>query len=199
MSIVVCEWGPEGARQFGESAGAMVIVDVLSFSTCVDIAVNRGATVYPFADDCRAAARMAKAIGAELAGPRGSREHRFSLSPSSLLEIEAGTKLLLPSPNGSAISVATRAVPVLAGCLRNARGRQKGGRNRSRLTRGDHSGRRTLAGRQPSAGNRRPDRSGRDHRGTRISLLARGRDCKAGLPQRATRNGRPFARLHIRP
>jgi 2-phosphosulfolactate phosphatase len=122
MSITFSEWGPEGARQFGESAGAIIIVDVLSFSTCVDIAVSRGATVLPFAnDDCRTAARLARIIGAELAGPRGSREHRFSLSPSSLSEIEAGTKLVLPSPNGSAISAAARAVPVLAGCLRNAR------------------------------------------------------------------------------
>jgi 2-phosphosulfolactate phosphatase len=122
MSIAVSEWGPEGARKFGESAGAIVIVDVLSFSTCVDIAVSRGATVYPFANgDRRAAARMARTIGAELAGPRGSLKHRFSLSPSSLLEIEAGTKLVLPSPNGSAISAMTRTVPVLAGCLRNAR------------------------------------------------------------------------------
>jgi 2-phosphosulfolactate phosphatase len=121
MSIAVSEWGPEGARKFGQSAGVIVIVDVLSFSTCVDIAVGRGATVYPFADDVRAAAHMARAIGAELAGPRGSREHRFSLSPSSLSEIEAGTKRVLPSPNGSAISAAARAAPVLAGCLRNAR------------------------------------------------------------------------------
>ena len=74
MSIAVSEWGPEGARKFGEAAGAMVIVDVLSFSTCVDIAVSRGATVYPFANgDCRAAAHMAKTVGAELAGPRGSK------------------------------------------------------------------------------------------------------------------------------
>ncbi|HEY7643573.1 MAG TPA: 2-phosphosulfolactate phosphatase [Hyphomicrobiales bacterium] len=121
MSVALSEWGAEGARKFGEFAGALVIVDVLSFSTCVDIAVGRGATVYPVADDCGAAARMARTVGAELAGPRGSREHRFSLSPASLSEIEAGAKLVLPSPNGSAISAAARTVPVLAGCLRNAR------------------------------------------------------------------------------
>jgi 2-phosphosulfolactate phosphatase len=122
MAIAVCEWGPEGARRFVGHAGAIVIVDVLSFSTCVDVAVARGATVYPFAyGDPGAAAGAARNLGAEVAGPRGSTEYRFNLSPSSLFAIEAGTKLVLPSPNGSAISAATRTVPVLAGCLRNAR------------------------------------------------------------------------------
>jgi 2-phosphosulfolactate phosphatase len=122
MSTIVCEWGPEGARKFDGTAGAMVIVDVLCFSTCVDVAVARGAVVYPFPyGDFKAAAVAARTIGAEIAGPRGSTEYRYSLSPSSLCAIEAGTKLVLPSPNGAAISAAARKVPVLAGCLRNAR------------------------------------------------------------------------------
>jgi 2-phosphosulfolactate phosphatase len=122
MSIAVSEWGPEGACTFDGRVGAIVIVDILSFSTCVDIAVARGAIVYPFAyRDRGAATQMAMRIGAQVAGPRGSSEYRFSLSPTSLSAIEAGTKLVLPSPNGSAISAAARTVPVLAGCLRNAR------------------------------------------------------------------------------
>jgi 2-phosphosulfolactate phosphatase len=122
MAIVVCEWGPEGVRKFDGNAGAMVIVDVLSFSTCVDVAVARGAMVYPFPyGDFKAAAVAATTIGTDLAGPRDSTEYRYSLSPSSLCAIEAGTKLVLPSPNGAAISAAARSVPVLAGCLRNAR------------------------------------------------------------------------------
>jgi 2-phosphosulfolactate phosphatase len=63
---------------------------------------------------------MAKTVGAELAGPRGCNEYRFSLSPASLSEIVAGTKFVLPSPNGSTISAAAHRTPVLAGCLRNA-------------------------------------------------------------------------------
>jgi 2-phosphosulfolactate phosphatase len=45
----------------------------------------------------------------------------FSLSPVSLLEIPPGTRLVLPSPNGSAVaaSVAATGSVVLAGCLRN--------------------------------------------------------------------------------
>jgi 2-phosphosulfolactate phosphatase len=127
MSSAVCEWGPEGARKFDGSVGAIVIVDVLSFSTCVDIAVSCGASVYPFNDrDPTAAMKVAKALGAAVAGPRGSAIHRFSLSPASLGSIALGTKLVLPSPNGSTISAAARSVPVLTGCLRNARAVAKG-------------------------------------------------------------------------
>ena len=122
MPSAVCEWGPEGACKFDAKVGAIVIVDVLSFSTCVDIAVARGAIVYPFGfHDPRAAFEVAKDLGAEVAGPRGSSNCRFSLSPASLVSISAGTKLVLPSPNGSAIAAAARSVPVLSGCLRNAR------------------------------------------------------------------------------
>jgi 2-phosphosulfolactate phosphatase len=116
------EWGAQGARKYDGRVGALVVVDVLSFSTCVDIAVARGALVYPFAHgEASAAALVAEARGAEVAGRRGSSKHRFSLSPASLTAIEPGTRLLLPSPNGSVISAAAHATPVLAGCLRNAR------------------------------------------------------------------------------
>ena len=122
MSLAVCEWGPEGARKFDGTVGAIVIVDVLSFSTCIDIAVSRGASVYPFHyRDPAEATEAARVLGAEVAGPRGSANYRLSLSPASLASIGPDTRLALPSPNGSAISAAARTVPVLTGCLRNAR------------------------------------------------------------------------------
>jgi 2-phosphosulfolactate phosphatase len=122
MPSAVSEWGAAGARKFDANVGAIVVVDVLSFCTCVDVAVARGAIVYPFGfHDPRAATEAARTLGAEVAGPRGGRDYRFSLSPASLASIATGTKLVLPSPNGSAISAAARSVPVLAGCLRNAR------------------------------------------------------------------------------
>ena len=121
MIKAFCEWGLQGARTCGGHVAVIVVVDVLSFSTCVDIAVSRGACVYPFADgDLAAATRAAEAIGAEVAGPRSSAVFPYSLSPGSLLSIPSGTKLLLPSPNGSAISAAGSGIPTLAGCLRNA-------------------------------------------------------------------------------
>src|SRR5262245_60717687 len=92
MSIIFSEWGPEGAAAFDGIAAAVIVVDILSFSTCVDIAVDRGATVYPHAcEDDGTAARLASSLGAELAGRRGSGNARFSLSPASLLSIEQGT------------------------------------------------------------------------------------------------------------
>jgi len=44
----------------------------------------------------------------------------YSLSPASLRHIPPGTRLVLPSPNGSTLSLSTGAVHTFAGCLRNA-------------------------------------------------------------------------------
>ena len=85
----------------------LVIVDVLSFSTATDIAVARGASVYPFAfDDERGAQAAALRLSAVLARPRRVEANGFSLSPASLTGIASGTKLMLASPNGSRLSVA---------------------------------------------------------------------------------------------
>lgn len=43
-----CEWGERGLRQLAPISQAVVIVDVLSFSTCVEIATSCGATVFPY-------------------------------------------------------------------------------------------------------------------------------------------------------
>lgn len=125
MARALCEWGMAGVEALHREAAVLVIVDILSFSTAVDIAVSRGATVHPFPFADRQAAQIAaESLGAVLAQPRGAKNVRFSLSPVSLTSISRGTKLMLPSPNGSRISVAAERTPgrttVLAGCLRNA-------------------------------------------------------------------------------
>ena len=56
-----------------------------------------------------------------LAGPRGADGDNWSLSPASLLDIPTGVRLVLPSPNGSTLSLATGGIPTFAGCLRNSR------------------------------------------------------------------------------
>ena len=44
---VALEWGPVGARTLAERSDVVVVVDVLSFSTALTIAVERGARVWP--------------------------------------------------------------------------------------------------------------------------------------------------------
>ena len=119
MGQVLCEWGLQGIEALRDRVAALVIVDVLSFSTAVDVAVARGAFVIPFAEGGRAAAEAAAAAGAVLA-KRRAEGAGFSLSPPSLSGIARGTRLLLPSPNGARLSLAAGAVPVFTGCLRNA-------------------------------------------------------------------------------
>jgi 2-phosphosulfolactate phosphatase len=110
-----------GVEALRDRVAALVIVDVLSFSTAVDVAVAKGASVIPFPfGNLEAAEAAAAAAGAVPAEPRKAGGRGLSLSPRSLTDIPAGTKLLLASPNGSRLSLAGGAVPVLAGCLRNA-------------------------------------------------------------------------------
>jgi 2-phosphosulfolactate phosphatase len=120
MARVLSEWGMCGVELLRDRATVLVIVDVLSFSTAVDVAVSRGAEIYPFPlGDMEAAEAAAERVGAVLAKPRRAAGGQYSLSPASLLSAPAGLKLMLPSPNGSRLSLAC-GVPVLAGCLRNA-------------------------------------------------------------------------------
>jgi len=121
MTLALSEWGVAGIEALRGQVAVLVIVDVLSFSTAVDVAVGRGALVYPFAyGDPAAAQSAAERIGAVAAQPRQAGGGQLSLSPASLATIPAGTKLLLPSPNGARLSLACGGTPVLAGCLRNA-------------------------------------------------------------------------------
>lgn len=101
-------------------ADVVIVVDVLSFSTCVDVAIGRGVTILPYAWKDSTARQFAVAQNAELAGCRG--EARFSLSPASFLDAPSGLRCVLPSPNGAmlALGAAATGATVLAGCLRNA-------------------------------------------------------------------------------
>jgi 2-phosphosulfolactate phosphatase len=112
------DWGPNGLRNV--VAPVVVIVDVLSFTTAVGVAVEQGAAVYPYRwhDDASAFAAERDAI---VAGSRW--EHGFSLSPTSLRALPHGSRLVLPSPNGSALAFAAQerdGGTVIAACLRNA-------------------------------------------------------------------------------
>jgi 2-phosphosulfolactate phosphatase len=120
MAVVDLEWGRAGAERLRDKVALLIVVDILSFSTAVDIATGRGAIIHPFAYGDRAAAeRAAAALGAQLAAPRRAGGGQLSLSPRTLAEIAPGTRLMLPSPNGSRISLATGDVSTVAGSLRN--------------------------------------------------------------------------------
>jgi len=137
------EWGPAGAAALAPSSSCLVVVDVLSFSTSVTVAVEAGTRVYPCAwPAADSAAEFARSHRAELAvGRRAvSAARPWSLSPAALRGAPFVPRLVLPSPNGSAICAAAAegagvgadaglgvgvglgvgAVTVIAGCLRNA-------------------------------------------------------------------------------
>jgi 2-phosphosulfolactate phosphatase len=118
-SSINCEWGLNGLKHLAPHSDVIIIVDVLSFSTSVDIAVSNGAEIYPFAYKDKSAAEYAMTVGAELASTERGKQDTYNLSPASLLNIPEGTKLVLPSPNGSELSLAAVNGTILCACLRN--------------------------------------------------------------------------------
>lgn len=120
-----CEWGPTGAAEVG--ATYAVVVDVLSFTTTLTVALDRGIEVFPYRWKDSRATEHALRHGATLAIGRfealaGTDARHVSLSPASLAEVEGIERLVLPSPNGSTIATALAGAgaTVLGACLRNA-------------------------------------------------------------------------------
>jgi 2-phosphosulfolactate phosphatase len=142
------DWGLAGTLAASESGGAIVIVDVLSFSTAVTIATGRGAVIYPHrwpapADSIEA---FAAARHAAWAVPRHqtSASHPWSLSPAGLLGAPLPDRLVLPSPNGSGLAAAATG-SVTAG--RVTAGRVTAGRvTAGRVTAGRVTAGRVIAG-----------------------------------------------------
>ncbi|HWO59274.1 MAG TPA: 2-phosphosulfolactate phosphatase [Umezawaea sp.] len=103
------EWGGEGVTALGGLCAVLVVVDVLSFTTSVDVAVGRGAAVKPVR-------WLDRASAAPTTNPA------WTLRPSSLDTVPAGELLELSSPNGATLCdlASGTGAAVLAGCLRNA-------------------------------------------------------------------------------
>jgi 2-phosphosulfolactate phosphatase len=127
------EWGLDGVRALGPHCSVLVIVDVLVFSTTVNIVVEQGARVLPLPWRDDRAAEAARAAGATLTPtgllpnpdgqPSATPGPGWTLRPSSLVgNVPDGTFLAITSANGAHLSSAAAGsgATVLAGCLRNA-------------------------------------------------------------------------------
>jgi 2-phosphosulfolactate phosphatase len=115
------DWGRAGVRLLAREVDLVIVVDILSFSTAVSVAVERDAAVIPYRVHGAATAAYARRMGATLAaadrnGPGPT------LSPASLAVLRQGERLVLPSPNGASCAAlaAEAGASVVAGCLRNA-------------------------------------------------------------------------------
>jgi len=115
------EWGIRGVEELVPVSDVIIVVDILSFSTCVDIATGNGAVIFPYRWKDESAIEYANTLNAELADFNRKYTDGYSLSPTSLLNIKPNTKLVLPSPNGSTLTLSTKQTPTLCGCLRNAK------------------------------------------------------------------------------
>jgi 2-phosphosulfolactate phosphatase len=121
------DWGLTGAQALVADArpgDVAVVVDVLSFTTTLSVAVDRGIAVYPYPWASVEAPAYAAERDAVLALGRraGLAEGAVSLSPASLDGVSGIDRVVLPSPNGSTISFALHdaGMTVVGACLRNA-------------------------------------------------------------------------------
>ncbi|GAA3342750.1 hypothetical protein GCM10020358_38890 [Amorphoplanes nipponensis] len=97
---------------------------MLSFTTALTVAAERGIAVLPYRWGDDSAARVAREQGAVLAvGRRRGREGgKVSLSPDSIRRSAGITRLVLPSPNGATVAarLAGAGATVVGVALRNA-------------------------------------------------------------------------------
>ena len=106
----VCfDWGPTGAAAIAVGADLAVVVDVLSFTTTLSVAAERGVTVFPYRWRDATAEQYAADRDATLARGR-SEPSGVTLSPASVLAAPELERLVLPSPNGSVDQLRPRRV-----------------------------------------------------------------------------------------
>ena len=119
------DWGPTGAAAIAEGADVAVVVDVLSFTTTLCVAVERGMTVLPYRWKDERAAAYAEERDATLAvgrlEARSLPAGRASAASAAMAQVSGVDRIVLPSPNGSSISfgLADRGCTVVGACLRN--------------------------------------------------------------------------------
>lgn len=117
------EWGLAGGRAVATGVDVAVVVDVLSFTTTLSVATDLGVMVLPYPWEAADAPSYAAQRQATLAvGRREAAPGQVSLSPASLRSVVPLERLVLPSPNGSALAFELAAVvtTVVGASLRNA-------------------------------------------------------------------------------
>ncbi len=130
------EWGPTGAAALAPECNVAVVVDVLTFSTTVSVAADRGVRIRPYRWAAATAGDEARRLDATLAVARGvAQPGDVSLSPATFRTAIDLTRVVLPSPNGSTICavLAGAGLDVVVAGLRNRRAvaahlRDRGGR-----------------------------------------------------------------------
>jgi 2-phosphosulfolactate phosphatase len=116
------DWGLSGAEEIAEQSWVVAVVDVLSFTTTLTVAMDRGVEVFPYRWRDESALRFAEQHGAVLAvGRSQARPGEVSLSPATVRRARDIRRMVLPSPNGSTIaqSMAGLARDVIGVSLRN--------------------------------------------------------------------------------
>jgi|GEM_PF-703370 len=125
-SQVHVEWGATGARLGAARGDVIVVVDILSFSTTLAIAVSRDFSCLVFSPAEVAALGGIEQAAARFGARPLSRQRlvppgQLSISPASLLTAVPGQRVLFTSLNGAAVTAAAAAAPaLLVGSLRNA-------------------------------------------------------------------------------
>jgi 2-phosphosulfolactate phosphatase len=129
------EWGVQGVEHLARDVECVVIIDVMSFSTCVNIATERGAIIFPYPWKDESATRYGEELGAEVASSKRRFAGGYSLSPTSLRGVPSGLKLVLPSPNGASAAYHAKdmGAAVYCGSLRNMRATARMCRQYSRV------------------------------------------------------------------
>ncbi len=116
-------WGRSGVLEAVRHREIVVVVDTLSFSTTSVHAIARGVQLMPVAHrPDPATSQVPPDWEMAVARDRVPDEGRYSLSPGSFAAAPAGTRVVLPSPNGATLcELAAHAPLVLVGALVNAR------------------------------------------------------------------------------
>ncbi|MDH6292780.1 2-phosphosulfolactate phosphatase [Rhodococcus opacus] len=117
------DWGLPGAKAVGADADVAVVVDVLSFTTTLTVAVDAGIDVLPYRWNDDSSERYARDSDAVLAvGRSRAANGQISLPPNTIRRTAAPRRLVLPSPNGSTISfeLGTGTGVCVGASLRNA-------------------------------------------------------------------------------